>query len=101
MKARACQRTFFNRQVKPNICVLEPIIFTPQEIEQLVTPTGDRFKEAAFWNQFRHADTFGSLIRPDTSVLAALRAHVETIDVEMDLVAADAVSRAKQVIEAV
>ena len=98
MKARARQRTFFNRQVEPNICVLEPTTFTPQEVELLVTPTGDRFKEAAFWNQFRHADTFGSLIRPDTSVLAALRAHVETIDVETDLIAADAVSRAKRVI---
>ena len=25
MKARAKQRTFFNKQVKPNVCVLEPI----------------------------------------------------------------------------
>lgn len=99
MKARARQRTFFNRQVEPNICVLEPIGFTPQEIEQLVTPTGDRYKEAAFWNQFRHADTFGSLLRPDTSVLATLQAHIETIDVETDLLAADAVSRANRVIQ--
>ena len=27
------QRTFFNKQVKPNVCVLEPIRFTPEEIE--------------------------------------------------------------------
>ncbi len=98
MKARARQRTFFNRQVEPNVCVLEPITFTPHEIELLVTPTGDRYKEAAFWNQFRHADTFGSLIRPDASVLAMLQAHVETIDIETDLLAADVVNRAKRVI---
>jgi len=99
MKARARQRTFFNRQVKPNVCVLEPITFTSQEVELLVTPTGDRFKEAAFWNQFRHADTFGSLIRPDTSVLAALRTHIEAIDAEADLLASDVISRAKRVIQ--
>ena len=29
MKARARQRTFFNKQVEPNVCVLEPIHFTP------------------------------------------------------------------------
>jgi len=98
MKARQRQRTFFNRRVEPNICVLEPITFTPQEIELLVTPTGDRYKEVAFWNQFRHADTFGSLIRPNMSVLGTLRVHVETIDVETDLLAVDAVSRAKRVI---
>ena len=46
MKARARQRTFFNRQVKPNVCVLEPITFTPQEIELLVTPTGDRLQRS-------------------------------------------------------
>ena len=31
MKARARQRTFFNKKVEPNICVLEPISFTPGE----------------------------------------------------------------------
>jgi hypothetical protein len=98
MKARARQRTFFNRQVEPNICVLEPITFTPQEVELLVTPTGNRFKEAAFWNQFRHADTLGSLIRPDTSVIPTLRTHIEAIDTETDLLAGDAVGRARRVI---
>ena len=33
MKARARQRTFFNKPVEPNICVLEPISFTPQELD--------------------------------------------------------------------
>jgi hypothetical protein len=98
MKARARQRTFFNRRAEPNICVLEPVTFTPQEVELLVTATGNRYAEVAFWNQFRHADTFGSLICPDASVLATLRAHIETIDVETDLIAADTVSRAQRVI---
>ena len=42
MKARARQRTFFNKQVEPNICVLEPISFTPGEMDTLVTRGGDR-----------------------------------------------------------
>ena len=57
---------------------------------------GDRDEEAAFWNQFEHADTFGSLIRPDATMLAALRASVEEIDVDADLLTSDFVSRAKE-----
>ena len=65
MKARAKQRTFFNKQVEPNICVIEPISFSPDELDFLVTQGGDRHAEDAFWNQFAEADTFGSLIQPD------------------------------------
>ena len=65
MKARAKQRTFFNKQVEPNICVIEPISFTQDELDFLVTKDGDRDAEEAFWNQFAEADTLGSLIQPD------------------------------------
>ena len=78
MKARACQRTFFNKQVEPNICVLEPITFTPSELDQLRTPTGNRTDEAAFWNQFSNADTFGSLIRPRDELIEPLKRHLDT-----------------------
>jgi Eco57I restriction-modification methylase len=98
MKARARQRTFFNKRVEPNICVLEPIHFKPQELDFLLTATGDRDEDVAFWNKFEHADTFGSLIRSRKSVLAALRASVEAIDTDADLLASDVVSRAKRVI---
>ena len=37
MKARAKQRTFFNKQVEPNICVIDPISFGPDELDFLVT----------------------------------------------------------------
>ena len=75
MKARARQRTFFNKQVEPNICVLEPISFTPGELDILVTRGGDRADEEAFWNQFEHADIFGSLIRPRRRTDRAARAR--------------------------
>jgi Eco57I restriction-modification methylase len=78
MKARACQRTFFNKKVEPNICVLEPISFTPGELDMLVTANADHAVEEAFWNQFEHADTFGSLIRPREELIEPLHRHLDT-----------------------
>ena len=69
MKARAKQRTFFNKQVEPNICVIDPISFSPDELDFLVTAGGDRHAEEAFWNQFAEADTLRladpARLRPD------------------------------------
>lgn len=78
MKARARQRTFFNKQVAPNICVLEPISFTRDELDILVTRGGDRAAEESFWNQFQHADTFGSLVRPREELIKPLKEHLDT-----------------------
>ena len=33
--------------------------------------------EEAFWNQFKHADTFGSLIRPREELIEPLRRHLD------------------------
>ncbi len=99
MKARARQRTFFNRQIEPNICALEPVSFTPDELDTLVTSGGDRAQEEAFWNQFRHADSLGSLIRPDASLIEPLRLHLDTHQsYEGDLFGSDLHERARQVI---
>src|SRR5262249_39952782 len=98
MKARARQRTFFSKQVEPSICTIEPITFTPQEFDVLLTPSGDRHEEIAFWNQFEHADIFGSLIRPNEALSAPLRRHVEQLDDEGDLLTADVLKRADRVI---
>lgn len=100
MKARARQRTFFNKRIEPNICVLEPISFNPTEVEVLLPRGGDRHEEEAFWNQFEHADTFGSLIRPDAALTARLAAHLaDHVDEDGDLLAQDIVSRAERVIK--
>lgn len=85
MKARAKQRTFFNKQVEPNICVIDPVKFGPDELEVLVTRESDRQEEIAFWNQFAEADTFGSLIKPDAEVAARLGRHLETLNDGGDL----------------
>ena len=72
MKARAKQRTFFNKRVKVNICVIEPVKFTSDELNLLITPDGDRISETEFWTQFEHAGTYGALIHPDASLVARL-----------------------------
>ena len=99
MKARARQRTFFNKQIEPNICVLEPISFTPGELDTLVTRGGDRTDEEAFWNQFEHADTFGSLIRPREELIEPLRRHLDAHESdEGDIIGNELHERARRVI---
>ena len=98
MKARAKQRTFFNKQVEPQICVIDPISFAADELDFLVTPGGDRHEEITFWNQFAEADTFGSLVRPDAGVTARLAQHFETLDDDGDMLKGDVVERANRVV---
>jgi hypothetical protein len=99
MKARACQRTFFNKQVQPNICVLEPISFTATELDALVTPDIDRLEGVDFWNQFRQADVFGSLILPRQDLIEPLRSHLdENNHSDGDLLTTELRARARRVI---
>ncbi|WP_454084192.1 BREX-1 system adenine-specific DNA-methyltransferase PglX [Georgenia sp. Marseille-Q6866] len=98
MKARDRQRTFFNKQVAPNICVIEPISFTPDELGFLTTKDGDKHAEEAFWNQFAEADTLGSLIQPDANLAARLGRHLDTLDDEGDLFLAAALDWAQRAI---
>lgn len=97
MKARARQRTFFNKQIQPSVCVLEPVRFTPEELEFLMTSTGDRDEELTFWSQFDDADVFGALVQPDPRVTARLHTHLSSLE-DGDLIAADIIHRAEQVV---
>ena len=81
MKARARQRRFFNKRVKPNICVLEKVSFSGDELDEYMGVVGrDLFTHGLreTLQQFVEADNFGSLIRPQvgnvTDVLATLEA---------------------------
>lgn len=99
MKARAGQRTFFSKQVEPNVCVLEPIGFNAFEIQVLLTPSGDRLEEESFWNQFEQADVFGSLVLPDADVTDRLRRHLdEDVRDEGNLLVDNVIDRAKRVV---
>ncbi len=99
MKARSKQRTFFNKQVEPNVCVLDPISFTQDEIAFLLTRGGDKHAEAEFWNQFKDADTFGSLIQPDPELTVLLKRHIAQLDDRGDILLADVLDWAGRVIE--
>ncbi|MGV3149170.1 BREX-1 system adenine-specific DNA-methyltransferase PglX [Rothia sp. 11273D007AR] len=100
MKARERYRRFLRptRVVAPQICVLQKVSFTGEELRSL----GEGFDFAAdhavdggliqvdadvfagFWNQFESADVFGSLIRPDAAVLQVVREHVGAFVGEVD-----------------
>jgi hypothetical protein len=70
MKARAQQRRFFNKGVKPNICVLENVHFDEFELKEYMDFIGRDFFTAPLQTtlrQFEEADNFGSLIRPEVT----------------------------------
>ena len=70
MKARARQRRFFNKGVRPNICVLENVHFSDGEIKEYMDFVGRNLFTAPLQttlHQFEEADNFGSLIRPDVT----------------------------------
>ncbi|MBT3178935.1 MAG: BREX-1 system adenine-specific DNA-methyltransferase PglX, partial [Desulfobacula sp.] len=68
MKAREKYRRFFRKTIQPNICVLENISFESHEIKNyLNTVNPDLFTMdlQTLLYQFKEADNFGSLIRPE------------------------------------
>jgi len=98
MKARARQRTFLNKRQTANICVIGTIAFNPSELDFLLTHDGDQYSEEAFWNQFKRAEVFGSLIRPKVEQTAELSRHLEELGDGGDILEADLLGRAAQVV---
>ncbi|MET4077027.1 BREX-1 system adenine-specific DNA-methyltransferase PglX [Janibacter sp. UYMM211] len=98
MKARASQRSFFSKRVEANICVIDPISFSPDELDFLLTGAGDRHAEEGFWNQFAEADTFGALVRPDPELIVRLERHLEALDHGGDMLRADVLHWADRVV---
>lgn len=88
MKARAKQRRFFNKGVKPNICVLENIHFKEDELDEYIDFVGrDLFTVSlkTTLRQFEEADNFGSLIRPDNTDVDAILHTLELKDISGQL----------------
>ena len=98
MKARGKQRTVFNKQFGPNVCVIEPISFGPIELDLLAGSAGNPVQDEEFWNQFREADTFGALIQPNPDETERLRRHLATFDGGGDMLKADVLDRAYRVV---
>lgn len=99
MKARAKDRRYFTRSgAQPKICVIEPITFTPDELDLLITKDGDRYAEEACWNQFRDADTLGSLIQPDADATRHAAAVLEGLKDQEDTLYYDTLLRARKAV---
>ena len=88
MKARARQRRFFNKGVKPNICVLENVHFDGNELKDYMDFVGRDLFTAPLQitlRQFEEADNFGSLIRPDVTDVDGMLRILESKNVSGQL----------------
>lgn len=99
MKARANNRTFFNKQIQPNICVIRPIHFAPDELDIVAAPRPAQHEHAAFWNQFENADVFGSLIDPNPALMPLLGEQLSVRTNDADLLSAEVFESAQGVLE--
>ncbi len=84
MKARARQRRFFNKGIKPNICVLENVKFDADELAEYMNFVGRDLFTAPLQTtlrQFEEADNFGSLIRPDVTDVGGMLTILDLKDV--------------------
>jgi len=92
MKARARQRRFFNKRIRPNITVLEKVSFSREELDEYLGHVGrDLFtydlREKL--QQFSEADNFGSLINPKVGNVADVLATLEAKDMAGNLFLAE------------
>lgn len=101
MKARARQRRFFNKRVRPNITVLEKVSFSREELDEYMGFVGrDLFiyglRETL--QQFSEADNFGSLIVPKVGNVADVLATLEAKDMAGNLFLAETHQRVLSVL---
>lgn len=83
MKARERDRRIFGRDVRPQICHLEKIEFTEQELsdyQNKVGPDVMSFGVLETVKQFNEADNFGSLIIPKLSTAGEVLSKIKDIE---------------------
>lgn len=81
-------RRFFRNPIQPNICVLQNILFEDGELKSYMDAVGrDLFTVnlQTMLHQFREADNFGSLIRPEYADAASVLRKVEEKNLTADL----------------
>ncbi|MET3124318.1 type II restriction/modification system DNA methylase subunit YeeA [Oxalobacteraceae bacterium GrIS 2.11] len=84
MKARSKHRRFFNKSIKPNICVLENVIIDKDELTEYMQFIGRDLFTASLeitLRQFEEADNFGSLIRPNVTDVEDMLRILDSKDV--------------------
>ncbi|MBX3104730.1 MAG: BREX-1 system adenine-specific DNA-methyltransferase PglX, partial [Cryobacterium sp.] len=102
MKAAEKRKLFLKSPVQPNIRVLENVHFDAAELDYLWSLTkGNGFARGdvdEFWNAFEHADTFGSLIRPNAQLFAQMKAVIDEGKADGDLFQEKVVEKATAVV---
>lgn len=101
MKARARQRRFFNKRIKPNITVLEMVSFSREELDEYMGHVGrDLFTHGLreTLQQFSEADNFGSLIVPKVGNVVDVLATLEAKDMAGNLFLAETHQRVLSVL---
>lgn len=101
MKARARQRRFFNKRIKPHITVLEKVSFSHEELHEYMGHVGrDLFTQGLreTLQQFSEADNFGSLIVPKVGQVADVLATLESKDMASNLFLAETHQRVLSVL---
>jgi hypothetical protein len=101
MKARARQRRFFNKRVKPHITVLEKVNFTREELDEYMGHVSrDLFTHGLreTLQQFSEADNFGSLIVPKVGNVEDVLATLEAKDMVGNLFLAETHQRVLSVL---
>ncbi|WP_198336380.1 BREX-1 system adenine-specific DNA-methyltransferase PglX [Psychrobacter celer] len=88
MKARARHRRFFSTGIRPNICVLEPISFDDDELDEYMDFIGRDLFTADLektLRQFDEVSNFGSLIRPVLTDVTEILERLHAADVSGQL----------------
>lgn len=101
MKARAKSRRFFNKGIKPNICVLQKVTFAADELSEYMDAVGrDLFtldlRETL--QQFEEADNLGSLITPKLASVANVLPVLQAKDMAGNLFLANTHAKVLQVL---
>ncbi len=102
MKAREKDRQWFSRAIDPNICGLENISFTNDEIEPYLDKCGRDIFTLNFermLSQFEHADTYGSLIVPHEQDIEGIRELLNAKDFSGDVFLAPTHNKVLKLIE--
>ena len=80
MKARERDQQFFDQGVEPNVCVLENVTFTEEELEAYLEAVGEDLFTSELretLGQFEQAKNFGSLIQPKLKNIDYVREQIE------------------------
>lgn len=88
MKARGKYRRFFRKGIQPNVCVLKNVTFGDHEVKSYldaVNPDLFTIEFSTLLYQFKEADNFGSLIRPELTNISDVLRLIDDKEVADDM----------------